>query len=156
MHRGLTRRLAVGAVVVGTVLPSGAAAATACDGGHHPGGVAGASSTRLDLDRGGDVLGVVSSYLGLSKQTIAARVRSGQSLAAIANVTPGRSADGLVDALSAALRTKLDGLVAAGRLTSAQEATLLAKAQPWIVRLVNATWMRPAYDRDGHWHWFRR
>jgi hypothetical protein len=137
------RRLAAGAVIVGALVPAGAGAASACDGSHHSDhGVAGVSYT-LKQDRHGHrygVLNVAVSYLGLSKDTIKADLKSGQSLADIANATSGKSADGLVAAYAAALKTKLDAWVAKGKISSTQESDILAKAQPKIVAFVNAHW----------------
>ena len=145
MRLGHMRRLAAGAVIVGALVPAGAGAASACDGGHYN-GVAGASYTlRHDFKhhRYGHrfgVLNVAVSYLGLSKDTIRADVKNGQSLADIANATSGKSADGLVAAYAAALKTRLDAWAAKGKISSTQESDILAQAQPKIVAFVNAHW----------------
>jgi hypothetical protein len=86
------------------------------------------------------VLKVAVSYLGVSKDTIKADLKNGQSLADIANATSGKSADGLVAAYATALKTKLDAWVAKGKISSTQESDFLAKAQPKIVAFVNAHW----------------
>jgi hypothetical protein len=141
------RRLAVGTLVAGALIPAGATAANACDG--HHGGVAGASYTvrawHHDMHGGHGVLAVAESYLGLPKETIFSDLKSGQSLADIANATSGKSAAGLVDAYSAALKTKLDKWVAAGKIDTAKESEILADATPWITKLVNAHFTG--------WHW---
>jgi hypothetical protein len=54
------------------------------------------------------------------------QLRSGQTLAQIADATAGKSSAGLVDALVAAKRSKLAGATAAGRLTRARQAKRLA------------------------------
>ena len=153
MRLGRMRRLAAGAVVVGALIPAGAGAASACDSGHH-GGVAGASYTvrawsHHDMRGKHDVLAVAESYLGLPKATIVADLKNGQSLADVANATAGKSATGLVDAYTAALRARLDTWVAAGKIDTTKENDILAAAAPWITRLVNAhfTGWHRSFDR---------
>lgn len=148
------RRLAAGAVVAGALIPAGAGAASACDGGHH-GGVAGASYASYKAahawkhhDHG--LLTVAESYLGLSKDTIVSDLKHGRSLADIANATSGKSENGLVDAYSAALKAKLDTLVAAGKIDTAKEGEILADATPWITKLVElhfTGWHHSSSDR---------
>jgi hypothetical protein len=140
------RRLAVGTLAAGALIPAGATAANARDGGHHHHG---ASYTvrawHHDLRGGHGVLAVAESYLGLPKETILFDLKNGQSLADVANATPGRSATGLVDAYTAALKAKLDTWVAAGKIDTAKESKILADAGPWITKLVNAHFTG--------WHW---
>jgi hypothetical protein len=57
--------------------------------------------------------------------------------AQIANATPGKSSAGLVDYLTALVKTKLDPFVANHKLSSAQEATILARVQTKVTTLVN-------------------
>src|SRR5207302_3118042 len=52
-------------------------------------------------------LALAASYLGISPQQLTRDLRSGQSLAQIANGHPGRSASGLIDILVAAKRRRL-------------------------------------------------
>ena len=137
MRPGRIRRLAAGAVLVGALVPAGAGAATACDGGHTDGVRAASHTVRHDL-RAHGVLAVASSYLGVPAATIKTDLMNGQSLADVANATSGKSANGLVAAYTAALKTKLDKWVAAGKLTSAKEADILTASQPWLTKLVNA------------------
>jgi hypothetical protein len=141
------RRLAACTIVVGALVPTAAGAASACNGGHHDNGVKAAS---FEMKHHGsakhEVLSVASSYLGLSTDTIKADLKNGQSLGQIADATAGHSSSGLVAAYVSALQTKLDTWVAAGKLTTAQEADILQKAQPWFQKLVDATW-------TGHHMW---
>jgi hypothetical protein len=83
---------------------------------------------------------VVTSYLGLTSDQVKDKLKAGQTLAQIANATPNKSADGLVTALVAPFKTKLDAAVAANTITSAQEATLLARLTAKFTSAVNATW----------------
>jgi hypothetical protein len=133
------RRLAAGAVIVGALVPAGAGAATACDGGHHD-GTRGVSFTVRHHMRDHGALAVASSYLGLSREVIKSQLHQGKSLAEIADATTGKSAQGLVDAYTAAIKVKLDKKVAAGWISAAKEQDVLTKIQPWLVRLVNAHW----------------
>ena len=102
MALGIARRAAVGCAVVAGVVPLGAGAAQACDGGHHDDGVAGASYTIGHSTEKHGVLSVASSYLGLSAGTIESQLAQRKSLGQIADATPGKSASGLVDAYTAA------------------------------------------------------
>lgn len=89
-------------------------------------------------DRGGIVAAAVT-YLGLDKATILAKLQAGQSLAQIATAQGnGRTADGLVAALLAPAKLKLDAAVAAGSLTAAREAAILANLKTAITTVVNA------------------
>jgi hypothetical protein len=133
MH--LRTKLALLAVMVVALLPT-AANAYACDGGHH-GGVAAAAHTQ---HKGYGVLRASATYLGVTGDQLKAKLKAGQSLAQVANATPGKSSAGLIDYLTGLVKTKLDLFVANGKLTSAQEATILARVQGKVTTLVNATW----------------
>jgi hypothetical protein len=73
------------------------------------------------------LLQAAAAYLGVSKPALAKSLRSGQTLAQVAQAR-GKPLDGLEAALVAALETRLDAAVAAGKLTSAQESKRLAAA----------------------------
>jgi hypothetical protein len=75
------------------------------------------------------------AYLQLDKQTLAQDLRSGQSLAQIADAQ-GKTADGLVDAVVTAAQAQLDVAVAAGKLPSATEQALLTKLRTSLGALV--------------------
>jgi len=66
-------------------------------------------------------------YLGLPAATVRAELRSGKTLAQIADATPGKSESGLLDAIVAAESKRLEAAVRAGRLTEAQDSARLAK-----------------------------
>ena len=83
------------------------------------------------------LLAAAAQYLQIDRTTLADDLRSGQSLAQIAGAR-GKSVSGLEAALVAAVRTKLDAAVSAGRLTSAREQRLLARVQEVVGKLVNA------------------
>jgi hypothetical protein len=87
---------------------------------------------------GGSFVGAAVTYLAIDRATIEAGLKSGQSLAQIATAH-GKTADGLVAAIVAPAKLKLDAAVAAGRLTAARETTLLTKLQTAVAKLVSAT-----------------
>ena len=141
MH--LRTKLALLAVMVLGVLPT-AANAYACDGGHHDtSGVAGTSFTMERHHRHG-LLRASATYLGLTVDQLKTQLKSngGQSLAQVANATSGKSATGLVDYVTGLVKTKLDKLVTAGKITSAQESALLTRIEGRLTKLVNRTWRR--------------
>src|SRR5205823_2628325 len=79
-------------------------------GGHH--------GHFVDLD-------AAASYLGLTSAELRTQLESGKTLAQVAQ-DRGKSVDGLIDALVASAKTHLDEAVAAGKLTKAQEDSILA------------------------------
>jgi hypothetical protein len=88
------------------------------------GAIAAVSATGADRHKGADRprhspagirhrdLPAVASYLGLSPAQLEAELRSGRSLAQIAESTPGKSVAGLIDALIAHKRERLSKLAA--------------------------------------------
>jgi hypothetical protein len=92
----------------------------------------------------GDDLNAAATYLGLTASALESDLQSGKTLAQIADATSGKSAAGLVQALVAHETTELDAAVAAGKLTQAQEQTLLANLQQLVTDRVNGT-----FPHDG-------
>lgn len=131
---------------------SGQAAGTAIAASHGPGGGFGgwgAGGGRRGLHgppgahRLGGVLAAAASYLGLSESSVQSQLRSGKTLAQIVQETGGdKNVDGLVQALVDASKAKLDAAVAAGKLTQAQEDTILSNSKQRFTDLVNG--VRPA------------
>ena len=77
-------------------------------------------------------------YLGLSPRQLRGELRSGQSLAQIADgLGGGRSAAGLKDALLAAARARLTAAVSAGRLTKARAAVIGSRLQRRLTVLLS-------------------
>jgi hypothetical protein len=76
-------------------------------------------------------------YLGISRAQLQRELRSGRSLAEIADTTPGKSAAGLIDALVSARKAALDARVADGRLTRAHEQARLSKLHAKVSTVVN-------------------
>jgi hypothetical protein len=79
----------------------------------------------------------VASYLGLTPAQLRAQVGDGKTLAQVA-ADQGKSVDGLKGAILAGARTDLDAAVAAGKITAAQEQTMLADLRTNIDQLVNS------------------
>jgi hypothetical protein len=86
----------------------------------------------------GPLAAAAAAYLGLDQATLTADLKAGQSLAQVAT-SKGKTVDGLVAALIAPAKLKLDAAVAAGRLTADREAKILARLQAATTKLVNAT-----------------
>jgi hypothetical protein len=87
----------------------------------------------------GGPLQAAASYLGVSVLDLVADLKSGKSLADIVGATSGKSVDGLVQALEAPVKTKLDATVTAGTITQAQENAILAEMTIHLTNLVNKT-----------------
>lgn len=79
-----------------------------------------------------------ASYLGISTDELRSELQSGKTLAQVATAH-GKTADGLVGALVAAAKQRLDQAVSSGRLTSAQEQAMLDRLKPLIESIVNGT-----------------
>jgi hypothetical protein len=80
-------------------------------GPHGPGGPHG---------RGVDELATAATYLGISQSDLVTQLRSGKTLAQVADATSGKSSKGLVDALVADAKAHLAQAVKDGQLTQAQ------------------------------------
>lgn len=91
----------------------------------------------------GDLTKAASQYLGIDLKALTTELRAGKSLADIANATPGKSAQGLIETLTAAANAKLDQAVAANRLTADQAATLKPKIAAEIKTAVARSFTKP-------------
>ena len=89
-----------------------------------------------------DDLSTASSYLGLTAAELQTQLESGKTLAQVAK-SQNKSVDGLVSALVAAKTKELDAAVKAGRLTKAEEQTLLSNIKEHVTAMVNG--VRPAH-----------
>jgi hypothetical protein len=83
-------------------------------------------------------LGTAAGYIGITEAQLRTELESGKSLAQVATAH-GKSVDGLIDALVAAAKDKLDSAVSAGRLTKAQETEMLGVLKDRITSAVNNT-----------------
>jgi hypothetical protein len=79
---------------------------------------------------------VAADYLELSPARLQAQLRSGKTLAQVADATAGKSTAGLIDALVAARRSRLAAATAAGRLTQARQSKRLARLDKRMSALV--------------------
>jgi hypothetical protein len=94
------------------------------------------------------LLKAAANYLELDRATLAKDVRSGQTLAQIANAR-GKSVDGLQGAMVAAVKAQLDAAVSAGRLSSPREQQVLARVQKLVGRLCDPEEPRPRGRAGG-------
>jgi hypothetical protein len=83
-------------------------------------------------------LDAAADYLGLTEAQLRTQLENGKSLAQVAQAQ-GKPVSGLVDALVAAAKKRLDEAVTAGRLTKAQADEMLAGLRTRITSLVNST-----------------
>jgi hypothetical protein len=84
-------------------------------------------AARIRGRAGHGALTVASAYLGLSRKQLRSELRSGKTLAQIANATSSKSQAGLIEALVAARKAALAGNVKAGTITQAQADKRLPK-----------------------------
>lgn len=96
----------------------------------------------------GAKLDAAATYLGITEAQLRTELESGKTLAQIAT-THGKTAEGLVQALLAAAKEKLDAAVTAGRLTRAEADSLLAGLKDRITDLVNGRFPRPFGEHRG-------
>jgi hypothetical protein len=139
MQITITRRMAVTAVVVLSLVGAGGAIAasghssnsnaTAARQGCGPGAAGGPRAPGADA---------IASYLGVTKAELRTARENGTSLAQLAQ-QQGKSVDGLKQAIYNDAKAHLDKAVAAGRITSAQAASMLSNLQSHLDDIVNST-----------------
>ena len=83
-------------------------------------------------------LDAAAGYIGVTETELRTQLESGKSLAQVAK-DHGKTADGLVAALVADAKQKLDTAVSAKRLTQAQADEMLSGLKQRITNLVNST-----------------
>lgn len=83
-------------------------------------------------------LNSAAGYIGITEAQLRTELESGKSLAQVAQAH-GKTVDGLIGALVAAAKDKLDNAVSAGRLTKAQETEMLGALKDRITSAVNKT-----------------
>jgi hypothetical protein len=98
----------------------------------------------------GAKLDAAAEYLGLTDDELRAQLEAGKSLADVAK-TEGKSVDGLVDALVAAAKSKLDAAVERGDLSRAQADEMVAGLTERVTDLVNGRLPTPRmmFGRGG-------
>jgi len=92
------------------------------------------------------LLQTAATYLGISVSDLQSDLQSGKTLAQEATAK-SKTADGLVQALLAPLKSELDKRVTAGDVTSAQETAILNRETTRLNNLVNNT--KPAATQAG-------
>jgi hypothetical protein len=126
-------------VAIGSAFALCAAGAAAADSGHAKRAATVKAHVTLAAQRShvgaGGLFDAAVAYLQIDKQTLFQGLKSGQSLAQIA-VAHGKTADGLIAAVTTAAQTQLDAKVAAGKLDAAKEQTLLTKLRTTLGTLV--------------------
>ncbi len=89
-----------------------------------------------------------AKYLGLTEAQLVTQLRSGKSLADIANAQH-KSVSGLEDAVKAQIKARLDKAVSAQRLTSAQEQKILSRLDQRLNTIVNRKGFGPGMMHRG-------
>jgi hypothetical protein len=84
----------------------------------------------------GGPLQAAATYIGISVSDLTTALQSGKTLAQVATDN-GKTVDGLVSALVAPAKTKLDAQVTAGNITAAQEQTILTNVTTRVTDFVN-------------------
>jgi hypothetical protein len=87
--------------------------------------------------RPGGGLSAAATYLGLSERELFQQLRSGKTLAQIANGTSGKSAAGLIDAMVEAQQSEIDAAVNAGMLTQAMADRITGDLRARVTAMVN-------------------
>jgi cyanate lyase len=147
MSRKTTQILATGAAVL--ALAGGGSAVAYAAGGSGSSSRAAKASRDLGPPGHAGFLQAVSSYLGLTSAEIRTQREAGKSLAQIATAQ-GKSVAGLETAIYDAAKADLDKAVAAGRITSAQEETMLTRLKANLDEIVNRTGPPPVRAGRGH------
>jgi hypothetical protein len=89
-------------------------------------------------------LKVAVAYLGIPPANLLAALRSGRTLAQVADATPGRSAAGLVDRIVATRNAALASAVRAGGLNPSQQNAALASLRSRVRRRVERAGSYPS------------
>lgn len=89
-------------------------------------------------------LGVAAKYLGLTDAELRTELQGGKSLADVAKAK-NKPVDGLVDALLAAAKARLDEAVENGRLTKEQKTEMLSGLKERITDLANGRFPAPPH-----------
>ena len=85
-----------------------------------------------------DTIAAAATYLGTTPEDVRAKLRSGQTLAAIANATAGKTRDGLVQALVADATSRIAEAERAGTITADRASRLRADLEERLGRLVDS------------------
>jgi pyrroline-5-carboxylate reductase len=122
----MSRRLVASAAALALVAGGGAAYAATGSHSASKGGGRGA------------IKSAVAAYLGLTAQQLRADLKGGETLAQITSAQ-GKTVSGLEQSIEAAIKTRLDQAVTAGRLTSQREQQILSLLPARLDKLVNVS-----------------
>jgi hypothetical protein len=93
-------------------------------------------------------LGAATDYLQITQAQLRTELASGKSLAEIATAH-GKTADGLVTALTTAAKKQIEAAVTSGKLSRAQADSLETRLQQGVTMLVNAKGLGGFFGRGG-------
>jgi hypothetical protein len=93
-------------------------------------------------------LGAVTDYLKITEAQLRTELSSGKTLAEVAKAH-GKTAEGLVSALTDAAKKQIEAAVTGGKLTRAQADSLESQLQQRFTDLVNGQGFRGALPRGG-------
>jgi uncharacterized protein (DUF2267 family) len=105
------------------------------------GGAAYAATGSHSVSKGGGrgaIESAVAGYLGLTAQQLRTDLQSGETLAQI-TTAQGKTVNGLEQTIEAAVKSRLDQAVAAGKITSQREQQILSQLPARLDKLVNAS-----------------
>ena len=94
------------------------------------------------------MLGAAATYLHVTPQSLFQQLRGGKTLAQIAD-DQGKPVSGLESAIVNAFKTRLDGAVRDGHLTSAQEGSILDHMRSFVDDFVTGKFPHPGPDGPG-------
>lgn len=102
----------------------------------------------------GGFIQAAATYLGLTPQQLFTQLRSGKTLAQVADATSGKSSAGLIDALVAAAKKEIQAAVTGGKLTQSQASAFESNLEHRITAFVNhQPAARPRFgQRPGGWN----
>jgi hypothetical protein len=80
---------------------------------------------------------VAASYLGVSAAQLQSELKSGKTLAEVADATSGKSAAGLIQSLVAARQARINAAVASGKLTASKASTIDSKLMRRMTIIAN-------------------
>jgi hypothetical protein len=138
MQITITRRMAVTVVAVLALVGAGGAIAASGQSKGPRTAVTSGCAGRPGTGARADVATAVASYLGITKAELKTARDNGTSLAQLAT-QKGETLAGLKAAIYADVKAHLDRDVTAGKLTAAQETSMLANLQSHLDEMVNAT-----------------
>jgi hypothetical protein len=105
----------------------------------------------LGAHRHGALRAAALAYLGMTRHELITQLKTGKTLAQVADATPGKSAAGLTDALLATVKGRLDARVAAHELDKSRESARLTALRSRIARVLVRTHVgrRAAHSETG-------